>query len=325
MNEADHKAVLDAVEAEMRSAYTLIADPQCSTATAMPHLLRAWQSVAWLSRKAVPQDAGSDLRTWLSDEHLALIPQKRRGVVHGTLMSVCRHPRDPEPWTLPEAPPDPPAAEILLDHMRALGRVVEAMHMQHHGRTPATHLTLRWGKRAAVWGGLLTAFVLVALRPWQTEDVGPWRAAYYPTEKFEGRPDVRREVDVAFDWDKDPPTDSIPSDRFGARFDSCLVLDEDTEVTFQVVSDDGSKVYVDGEVVIDNWEKHRPTARGEKMELSAGVHHLRVDYFEYKHAASLHFVASFDDQEAPSPIPARMLEFPGMDFDEEGNPCEGVD
>ncbi|MCX4244482.1 PA14 domain-containing protein [Paraliomyxa miuraensis] len=324
MTKPDHARVLDAAAAELRSAYTLIADPDCDPVTAMPHLRRAWQTVAWLSREQLPpDDAGEDLSSWLSAEHLPLIPDKERQRVHRTLVAVCRHPRDPEPWGETEPPPTIPSTPALVSHLRTLGRLVEALRLQQLGRPPKAQLAMRWGLRTAAWVGGVTAFILLALRPWQAEDVGSWRGAYYPTEKFEGRPDVRRDVDVDFDWEKDPPTDSIPSDRFGARWDTCLVIDEEVDAAFQVVSDDGARIILDGKIIVDNWEKHRPTAKGKRIPLSAGVHHLRIEYFEFKYDASIHVTASFDEDEPPSPIPSRILEFPGMEFPDDANPCEG--
>lgn len=317
--------VLDAAAAELRSAYTLVADPQCDPVTAMPHLRRAWQAVAWLSLGQAPDTAGADLRAWLRPEHLALVPEEQRGVVHGTIIAVCRHSRDPQPWANAEPAPEVPDAKVLVPHLRALGRVVHALRLELQGRPAASQLAARWAGRAALWAGGAAAFVLVALRPWQAEELGSWRGAYFPTEELDGEPDIQREVDVDFAWGKEGPTDSIPADRFSARWDTCLVLDEDVEAALQVVSDDGSRVWLDGEVVVDNWEKHKPTAKGKRLAIDAGVHHLRVDYFELKHDASVAFTASFDPDEPPSPIPARMLEFPGMDFDEadDANPCEG--
>lgn len=317
--------VVRAAAAELRSAYTLVADPQCDPLTAMPHLRRAWQAVAWLSRGEIPEDAGSGLGAWLRPDHLALVPDKQRGVVHGTLVAICRHPRDPEPWADSGDAPEVPDEKLLVAHMRVLGSLVHALELELLGRPAAAQLATRWGIRAALWVGGATAFVLLALRPWQAEEVGSWRGAYYPTEELDGRPDMARVVDIDFDWGKEGPTDSIAADRFSARWDTCLALDEDVDAAFQVVSDDGSRIWIDGKVVVNNWEKHKPTAKGKRIALAAGVHHLRVDYFELKHDASIHLTASFDEDEPPSPIPARMLEFPGMEFDEadDANPCEG--
>lgn len=325
MTQPTRATVVDAAAAELRSAYTIVADPQCDPVTAMPHLLRAWQAVAWLSRGEVPAEAGSDLAAWLSPEHLPFVPETQRADVHGVLVAVCQHARDPEPWAATGPAPAVPDADRLVPHMRALGRVVHALQLELHGRPAAAQLATRWATRVALWTGGAVAFMLLALRPWQTEEVGSWRGAYYPTEELDGEPDVQRVVDVDFAWGKEGPTDSIPADRFSARFDTCLAIDEDAEAAFQVVSDDGSRIWLDGKVIVDNWEKHKPTAKGKRLALAAGVHHLRVDYFELKHDASVHLTASFDPDEPPSPIPSRMLEFPGMEFDEadDANPCEG--
>lgn len=322
--QSDH-AVLAAARAELTAAYTLVADPQCHNNTAMPHLRRAWEAVSTVSKGYPPDAAGSTMRDWLGEDHLQAIPTKQQGTVHGTLMAVYGFSRDPKPWDEATNGARVPGDKALFANMRALSTLIEVMTVEQQGREAATTIGLRWAKRAAIWGGIGVAFLLVALRPWQRDDIGPWRAAYYPTEKFEGEPDLRREVDIDFDWGKDPPTDSIPSDRWGARFDTCLALDEETEIGFQVVSDDGSKIYVDGEVIINNWDKHGPKPKGKKVTLDKGMHHLRVDYFDTKHGAMLELVASFDPDQAPSPIPGKMLEFPGMDIDLEGNPCENIE
>ena len=45
-------------------------------------------------------------------------------------------------------------------------------------------------------------------------------------------------------------------------------------------SDDGVRVFVDGEKVIDNWTWHHPTVDRASVSLDAGPHHIRVEHFE---------------------------------------------
>ncbi|KIG15085.1 conserved hypothetical protein-putative glucosesorbosone dehydrogenase [Enhygromyxa salina] len=321
--EADSAKVLDAAAAELRSAYTLIADPQCDPITAAPHVHRAWQAVAWLSRGEVPDGAGESLADWLADEQLEAVPAKSRESVHATLRVVCQHASHTQPWVdAKSTPPELPSTKALVAHLRVLGGVMSALEQRQRGPTPKARLAARWGIRAAWWVGGATAFVLLALRPWQNEDEGQWRGAYYPTPAFEGDPDLRREADVAFDWRKQGPTDSIPSDRFSARWDTCLVLEEDTDVALQVVSDDRSRLWLDGEVVVDHWKKHKRAAKGARVSVEEGTHHVRVEFVEDAGNASIHVTASFDEDEPPAPIPDDMLEFPGMEFEADANPCD---
>lgn len=49
---------------------------------------------------------------------------------------------------------------------------------------------------------------------------------------------------------------------------------------FALLSDDGSKLYIDDQPVIDNDGQHPPQEREEAVRLSHGVHTLRVPYFQ---------------------------------------------
>lgn len=321
----DRARVFETAMSELRSAYALVADPQCDSRTALPHLHRAWRAVAWLSRGEVPEAAGKDLSAWLAPEHLELIAVGARAPLHRTLQTACELANAPEPWVANEAPPsgtELPKPRVLVAQLRTLGKLLAAIDKPARGRSRRSKLALRWAMRGAVVLGGVSAFILLALRPWQSEDIGPWRAAYYPTKNLEGEPDLRRSVDVAFDWKLEPPTESIPGDYFSARFDTCLILDEGTEVAFMLVSNDGSRLLVDGKRVVNNWKKNGGT-KGGRVWIDAGVHHLRVEYFERNSTAKLHLTASFDEREAPGPIPAQMLEFPGTEFDEK-DPCANV-
>ena len=45
-------------------------------------------------------------------------------------------------------------------------------------------------------------------------------------------------------------------------------------------SDDGSRLFIDGERVIDNWQDQAGNWKDYTARLEAGVHHLRVEYYE---------------------------------------------
>jgi hypothetical protein len=49
---------------------------------------------------------------------------------------------------------------------------------------------------------------------------------------------------------------------------------------FSLMSDDGSKLYIDGAMVIDNDGTHPPVERKDSVKLSHGVHDIRVSYFQ---------------------------------------------
>jgi hypothetical protein len=148
---------------------------------------------------------------------------------------------------------------------------------------------------------------------------GPWRGVYYPTIDFQGEPFVRREGDVKFDWKRLGPSSELPDDAFSARYDTCLEMPEDREVAFQLISDDGSRLFLDGELVVDNWGRHGERSRGADVLVTAGMHHVRIEYFDARHGASVELRASLYG-ELPESLPVRLLHHPGDDLDT-ANPC----
>ena len=67
---------------------------------------------------------------------------------------------------------------------------------------------------------------------------------------------------------------------FGIRFDSGLDVPSAGTYTFRLRSDDGSKLYIDGALVVDNDGLHASIDRDGTAELTAGRHEVRVDYYQ---------------------------------------------
>lgn len=57
-------------------------------------------------------------------------------------------------------------------------------------------------------------------------------------------------------------------------------IDQPGAYTFALVSDDGSKLYIDDQLVIDNDGLHPPQGKQAGIELAGGIHGLRVSYFQ---------------------------------------------
>jgi hypothetical protein len=50
--------------------------------------------------------------------------------------------------------------------------------------------------------------------------------------------------------------------------------------TFSLMSDDGARLYIDDREIIDNDGIHSPLERTGSVELSGGIHRIRVSYFQ---------------------------------------------
>lgn len=89
-------------------------------------------------------------------------------------------------------------------------------------------------------------------------------------------------------------------DYFGALFQGVLRAPADGEYEFQMASDDGARISIDGKPVVEHDGLHGASLRKGKSKLKAGDHQIRVEYFAY--GAPNSFTASWSGpgfREAP--------------------------
>lgn len=69
-------------------------------------------------------------------------------------------------------------------------------------------------------------------------------------------------------------------ENFAIRFRGQLAVDTPGEWTFALYSDDGSKLFIDGQLVVDNDGIHAPRLEGGSVKLTAGMHPVEIHYFQ---------------------------------------------
>jgi hypothetical protein len=57
-------------------------------------------------------------------------------------------------------------------------------------------------------------------------------------------------------------------------------IDKPGMYNFELTSDDGSKLYIDAELIVDNDGVHPPRTRDGSVALRRGIHSMRVEYFQ---------------------------------------------
>jgi len=108
---------------------------------------------------------------------------------------------------------------------------------------------------------------------------GPWDAVYYANVNLSGSPALtRQDATLDFNWGWGSPAPAIPADNFSAAWTRSVEFDGG-RYTFTTTSDDGVRLYVDGQRVIDSWRPMRG-ARSATLSLSGGAHTVRLEYFE---------------------------------------------
>ena len=66
--------------------------------------------------------------------------------------------------------------------------------------------------------------------------------------------------------------------QFGIRYSSHIQIEKEGEYRFYLNSDDGSRLYINDEMIVDNDGGHGPLERVGNLELKPGLHKIMVDY-----------------------------------------------
>ena len=104
---------------------------------------------------------------------------------------------------------------------------------------------------------------------------------------------------------KDAPIE----DHFGYDFRTLIKIPKKGVYRFYTISDDGSKLFINGQEVIDNDGGHSARRREAKIALDAGFHDLRVLYFEDYMGQELEVGFSSRDI-METPLPDQILFIP---------------
>ena len=97
-------------------------------------------------------------------------------------------------------------------------------------------------------------------------------------------------------------------DHFGIKFQGAISIPTSGNYTFYLLSDDGSKLYIDGKLIIDNDGFHGEKENSEIIMLSKGKHTIRIDYFDNINSEALKLNYSFNNIKKRE-IPLRWLSF----------------
>lgn len=131
-----------------------------------------------------------------------------------------------------------------------------------------------------------------------------WQATYYRTQFLDHNAAgsvTRQEGTLNFQWPGNGGAiPGFPEDNWSARFTTSHNF-EAGRYRFEFRVDDDFNFYIDGQLVIETWDKGQSgTTQVAERDLSAGNHSLRVDYKDYTGAGSIQFDWSRVDGGAPA-------------------------
>ena len=131
-------------------------------------------------------------------------------------------------------------------------------------------------------GVIIFVYDLIRVRP-------PWHIDFFLNRDLDGVPKTSWASVVAFNWGTTPPMEGVPADNFSARFSTCLTVKTATDFTFTLGSDDGSRLLVGSDKVIEDWSNHAYREQTATRRLEPGLYPINIEYYEGDTDASIIF------------------------------------
>ena len=109
-----------------------------------------------------------------------------------------------------------------------------------------------------------------------------WRGEYYDNPDLAGEPVlVRDDPLLDFNWGAASSGPNIPGDHFSVRWTRAFEFTQEGDYRFWADVDDGVKLYLDGWLIIDEWNTNPYMLHsGAFADIKPGVHTLIVEFFE---------------------------------------------
>jgi hypothetical protein len=139
-------------------------------------------------------------------------------------------------------------------------------------------------KRVLWLTGLIAALMMastaLAQGPRPQHSDPNWQATYWNNTTLSGSPVFERsEAELNHDWGTGSPDPSVSADRFSAHWFRYIEVSPGL-YRFTATSDDGMRVWVNGELIIDEWYDHAPMTVSVDKNLGEGHHLVQVEFYE---------------------------------------------
>lgn len=93
---------------------------------------------------------------------------------------------------------------------------------------------------------------------------------------------------VDFNWDVATPEPGFQRTNFSVRWEGYVEARFDELYTFSIIADDGFRMWVDGQQIIDDWRTRAPREGSGQIQLTKGFHEVKIEYFQGGGHARVH-------------------------------------
>ncbi len=117
-----------------------------------------------------------------------------------------------------------------------------------------------------------------------------FKAAYYNNDKLEGEPDVLVNYsELNYNWLKEP-AEGVNADFFSVAYTGTLIPRYTGEHIFELTTKDGTRMYINGKMVIDQWMYRATGTNSYKVNLTKGEKYgIRIEYYDGSSTTEMQF------------------------------------
>jgi len=142
-----------------------------------------------------------------------------------------------------------------------------------------------------------------------------WRGEYFNNKNLSGTPAlVRDDNHVDFRWGNGSPAPGINADKFSVRWTRDLYLTPG-RYRFTAFTDDGVRLWVNGQQIINDWVDRKPTASVAEITLPGGFIEVKMEYYDDVGGATANLtrtlVTAIPEATPVTPSPMNMGTVPG--------------
>jgi hypothetical protein len=161
---------------------------------------------------------------------------------------------------------DHSAHELTADHALVQGK--HSLRVEYYEHTGDARISVWWEKIAS-------------------PSYPDWKGEYWSSRDVNRNPAlVRNDPKLDFNWGAGAPAYGLPADSFSARWTRTAQFEAAT-YRFHIVVDDGVRLWVDGQLLINAWYDHSPHEVTAELPLAKGAHSLQVEYYEHTGGAQV--------------------------------------
>ncbi len=156
------------------------------------------------------------------------------------------------------------------------------------------------------------------------DQAGGLLAEYFDNQDLTNLILTRIDPEINFDWGNNSPDPSIGPDQFSVRWTGGIEPLYSENYTFKTYSDDGVRLWINNQLIIDQWNDHSPRYDSAAITLIANQRYpIKLEYYENGGGAVAQLFWSSTSQTEeivpqnrlyinPSPLPVELTSFTGV-------------